>query len=106
MAAYRVDPTAAVYCATKAAVAAISEGLRQENTEIRVTVVGPGFTRSELFDQGGTADARDTVTAVVEQLAIPASAIANAIAYAIAYAIAQPATVDVNELVIRPTLQR
>jgi NADP-dependent 3-hydroxy acid dehydrogenase YdfG len=48
--AYRVDPTAAVYCATKYAVRALSEGLRQENKELRVTVVSPGLTRTELFD--------------------------------------------------------
>jgi NADP-dependent 3-hydroxy acid dehydrogenase YdfG len=47
---HRVDPTAAVYSATKFAVRAISEGLRQERRDVRVTVVGPGLTRSELAD--------------------------------------------------------
>ena len=41
---------AAVYCATKFAVIAISEGLRQENDNIRVTVISPGVTESELAD--------------------------------------------------------
>jgi NADP-dependent 3-hydroxy acid dehydrogenase YdfG len=36
---HAVSPTAAVYCATKYAVLAISEGLRQENTDVRVTLV-------------------------------------------------------------------
>ena len=99
--AYRVDPTAAVYCATKFAVRALSEGLRQENTDLRVTVVSPGYTQSELTHSGGDAEVRAAVHAAAEQLAMPASAVANAIAYAIA----QPADVDVNELVVRPTAQ-
>jgi NADP-dependent 3-hydroxy acid dehydrogenase YdfG len=54
----RVDPTAAVYSATKFAVRALSEGLRQESRDIRVTVVSPGFTQSELTDHGGSPDAQ------------------------------------------------
>lgn len=99
--AYRVDPTAAVYCATKFAVRALSEGLRQENTDLRVTVISPGYTHSELTDTGGDPDVRATVRAAAEQLAIPASAVADAIGYAIA----QPTDIDVNELVVRPTAQ-
>lgn len=98
---HRVDPTAAVYSATKFAVAALSEGLRQESRDVRVTVVSPGFTRSELTDRGGSAEAQAAARAAAEQLAIPASAIADAIAFAID----QPANVDVNELIVRPTAQ-
>jgi NADP-dependent 3-hydroxy acid dehydrogenase YdfG len=48
---HAVSPTAAVYCATKFAVGAISEGLRQEvGGDIRVTVISPGVTESELAD--------------------------------------------------------
>ncbi|MDH6589797.1 NADP-dependent 3-hydroxy acid dehydrogenase YdfG [Streptomyces sp. SAI-133] len=99
---HRVDPTAAVYSATKFAVRALSEGLRQENDDIRVTVVSPGFTHSELTHQGGAPDARSAARAAAEQLAIPATAIAEAIAFAVT----QPRDVDVNELVVRPTAQR
>ncbi|MFI6488736.1 SDR family oxidoreductase [Streptomyces sp. NPDC050564] len=98
---HRVDPTAAVYSATKFGVAALSEGLRQESREIRVTVVSPGFTQSELTDCRGSAEAQGAARAAAEQLAIPASAIAQAIAFAID----QPADVDVNELIVRPTAQ-
>lgn len=98
---HRVDPTAAVYSATKFAVAALSEGLRQESRDIRVTVVSPGFTQSELTHRGGSAEAQGAARAAAEQLAIPASAIAQAIAFAID----QPANVDVNELIVRPTAQ-
>ncbi|MFJ3403827.1 SDR family oxidoreductase [Promicromonospora sp. NPDC090134] len=99
---HRVDPTAAVYSATKFAVAALSEGLRQESQDIRVTVVSPGFTRSELTDHGGATEARAAARAAAEELAIPASSVADAIAYAIG----QPTDVDVNEIIVRPAKQR
>jgi NADP-dependent 3-hydroxy acid dehydrogenase YdfG len=99
--AHRVDPTAAVYSATKFAVRALSEGLRQENQEIRVTVVSPGYIESELY-QGGSAEAMDAASAAAAELNIPADAVGQAIAYAISC----PDSVDVNELVIRPTAQR
>jgi len=99
--AYRVDPTAAVYCATKYAVRALSEGLRQESKELRVTVVSPGLTRTELFDGISAPDARAFAQGMVEKTSIPASAIAEAFGFAIG----QPANVDVNELVVRPTAQ-
>ncbi len=44
--ALQVSPTAAVYCATKYAVRAISDGLRQENDRIRVTCIHPGVRRA------------------------------------------------------------
>ena len=46
--ALTVVPTAAVYCATKFAVRAISDGLRQESRVIRVTCVNPGVVESKL----------------------------------------------------------
>lgn len=97
--AYAVSPTAAVYCATKYAVRAISEGLRQEvDGDIRVTLISPGVTESELAesisDERGRAEMRE-----FRKVAIAASAIARAIAYAIE----QPADVDVSELIVRPT---
>jgi NADP-dependent 3-hydroxy acid dehydrogenase YdfG len=48
IAAYRAVPTAAVYCATRAAVNFITEGLRQESRIIRTTVIAPGVTESDL----------------------------------------------------------
>jgi NADP-dependent 3-hydroxy acid dehydrogenase YdfG len=97
--AYAVSSTAAVYCATKYAVRAISEGLRQEvGADIRVTLISPGVTESELAesisDERGRAEMRE-----FRKVAIAASAIARAIAYAIE----QPADVDVSELIVRPT---
>jgi NADP-dependent 3-hydroxy acid dehydrogenase YdfG len=97
----RVDPTAAVYSATKFAVRALSEGLRQENSDIRVTTVSPGFTHSELAHRGGAPEVQAAVRLATERIAIPAATIAEAIAFAID----QPDSVDVNELTIRPTVQ-
>lgn len=94
----RVTPTAAVYCATKFAVRAISDGLRQETNKIRVTVVCPGVTESELADTISDEAAR-ILMKEFRRIAIPADAIARAIAYAIE----QPKDVDVSELVVRPT---
>ncbi len=97
--AYAVSPTAAVYCATKYAVRAISEGLRQEvGGDIRVTLVSPGVTESELAESISDEGAR-TAMNDFRRIAIPAEAIARAIAYAVE----QPADVDVSELVVRPT---
>lgn len=99
--AYAVTPTAAVYCATKYAVRAITEGLRQEvGSNIRVTLVSPGVTESELAESISDNEARELMK-TYRRVALPASAIARAIAYAIE----QPEDVDVNELVIRPTAQ-
>lgn len=98
IAGHQVWPSCAVYSATKYAVIAISDGLRQENTDIRVTVVSPGVTTSELahtISDEATAKAIDAF----REVAIPADAIARAISFAID----QPGDVDVNEIIVRPT---
>jgi NADP-dependent 3-hydroxy acid dehydrogenase YdfG len=100
--AHQVVPTAAVYCATKYAAWAITEGLRQEaDPSIRVTTVSPGVVESELADTITEVGAREMMRTYRAE-SIPPSAIADAIAYAVD----QPADVDVNELVIRPARQR
>ena len=97
IAAHRVIETAAVYCATKYAVRILSEGLRMENRDIRVTVVSPGVVESELAE---------TITDPATKVAIDeyrkTALTPDAIARAIAYAIEQPADVDVNEIIVRP----
>ena len=96
---HSVVPTAAVYCATKYAVIAISEGLRQEvGGDIRVTVISPGVTTSELAESISDAGARDAMREF-RRIAIPPEAIARSIAFAIE----QPDDVDVNEIIVRPT---
>ncbi|MDH6590668.1 NADP-dependent 3-hydroxy acid dehydrogenase YdfG [Variovorax sp. TBS-050B] len=97
--AHTVSPTAAVYCATKFAVRAISEGLRQEvGGDIRVTVISPGVTESELAESISDAGARE-VMRDFRRIAIAPEAIARAVAFAIE----QPADVDTSEIIVRPT---
>lgn len=96
---HQVVPTAAVYCATKFAVRAISEGLRQEvGGDIRVTVISPGVTESELAETISDPGARAGMKEF-RRIAIPSAAIARAIQFAIE----QPDDVDVSEMIVRPT---
>lgn len=94
---YRVWPTCGVYSATKYAVRAISEGLRLENDDIRVTIVSPGVVESELAH---TITDPVAASAMVDYRSIALTP--DAIARAIAYAVEQPEDVDVSELIVRP----
>lgn len=96
--AHLVWPSCAVYCASKFAVRAIMDGLRQETDAVRVTVVSPGVVESELADHITDASAREAMVDF-RRVALPADAIARAIGWAIA----QPDGVDVSEIVVRPT---
>lgn len=97
--AYAVSPTAAVYCATKFAVAAITDGLRQEvGGDIRVTLVSPGVVESALAESISDSGARDAMREFRKVAIKP-----ETIAHAIGFAIDQPADVDVSELIVRPT---
>jgi len=82
-------------------VRALSEGLRQESKDLRVTVISPGLTRSELTDGIADPQVKSAVRAMMDRASIPAQAIAEAIDYAIN----QPQNVDVNEVIVRPTAQ-
>ncbi len=97
-----VVPTAGVYAATKFAVRALSEGLRAEvGPTIRVTLVAPGATESELANSISDEEMRRRVVEEYRTKLIPADAIARAVAFAIE----QPPEVDVNEIVVRPSAQ-
>ncbi|CAD5274888.1 MULTISPECIES: SDR family oxidoreductase [Halomonadaceae] len=93
-----VMPTAAVYCATKYAVRAISDGLRQETDKIRVTCVYPGVVESELANTITDAETAKAID-LFRQIALKPEAIASAIAHAIN----QPDDVDTSDIVVRPT---
>jgi NADP-dependent 3-hydroxy acid dehydrogenase YdfG len=98
-----VGPTSTIYSATKFAVRAISEGLRQEvSDKIRVTIVAPGATVSELSNSISDPVLKKAADDQFRSNTIPAEAIARAVAFAIE----QPEDVDVNELVVRPTAQK
>ena len=101
VAGLKVSPGGAVYSGTKYAVRAISEGLRQEvGKDIRTTILTPGLIDSEL-QLGSSDEATSQFVQNVYKDAIPAISIARAVGYAIE----QPDDVDINELVIRPTVQ-
>ena len=101
VAGHKVSMGGAVYCATKHAVRAISEGIRQEVDGIRTTIISPGAVQSELPLGISDPDTAAHIKAFYRQQAIPADAVARAIAYAIE----QPADVDINEILLRPTVQ-
>jgi NADP-dependent 3-hydroxy acid dehydrogenase YdfG len=98
--AHVVAPTAAVYCATKYAVWAISEGLRQESQNIRVTTISPGVVETEL----GLDITDDTSRGFLQELRKTALT-PEAIARAVLYAVSQPDDVEVNEVIVRPIRQ-
>lgn len=96
--ALEVSPAAAVYCATKFAVRAISDGLRQEHDNLRVTCIHPGVVESELA-QTITDPAAEEAMKTYRAIALQPDAIGRAVRYAVE----QPDDVDVNEIVVRPT---
>lgn len=94
--AHAVAGACGVYCASKYAVRAISEGLRQETDRIRVTVISPGVTTTELGHDISDANATELLTQLRTMSLAP-----EAIANAVLFAISQPPDVDVNELIVR-----
>lgn len=96
--AHMVMATGAVYCATKYAVWAISEGLRQESPHIRVMTISPGVTTTELGHDISDAGIKESLSEWRK-----ASLEADDIARAVMFAVAQPEGVDINEIVVRAT---
>lgn len=101
IAGHKVFPTGGVYCATKHAVRAISEGLRQEEQTIRTTIISPGIVKTELpntiSDEKLSAGTDQAYLIGIES---------EDIARGIVYAIEQPDSVDINEIIIRPVVQK
>jgi NADP-dependent 3-hydroxy acid dehydrogenase YdfG len=95
-------PGGTVYSATKFAVRAVTEGLRLElkADNIRATMISPGAVATELGESGSDEVAKENLREFYK-IAIPSDSIARAIAYAIE----QPAEVEIDEIVIRPTAQ-
>jgi NADP-dependent 3-hydroxy acid dehydrogenase YdfG len=103
VAGHKVGQGFAVYAATKYAVRALSEGLRQEVKpyNIRTTVVSPGAVATELPNTATDPDSADRVRKFYADVAFPADSFARAAAFAIS----QPEEVDINEILFRPTRQ-
>lgn len=94
----------AVYCATKTAVRAISEGLRLEESpesNIRSTIISPGSILTELSSHITDSEQKQAIDQIESQVGIDPKNIAEAIYYAIN----QPEDVGVNEILVRPTKQ-
>lgn len=99
-----VFPAGSVYCATKHAVAAFSEGLRQEFSvryNIRVTSIEPGVVATELNDTITDQSLQGFIENTKKMVALQADDIANAILFAVE----SPTHMNVNEILIRPTTQ-
>ncbi len=103
VAGHKVRAGGAVYAATKHAVRALTEGLRQEVKpyNIRTTVISPGVVASELPNSATEPDVSANLEKMYGDLAIPADSFARAVAFAIS----QPEDVDINEILFRPTRQ-
>ncbi len=101
VAGHKVTPAGAVYAATKHAVRALSEGLRQEVKpyNIRTTVISPGAVATP--DSITERDIGESIHKYYQAFAIPADSFARAVAFAIS----QPEDVDINEILFRPTRQ-
>lgn len=99
-----VFPAGSVYCATKHAITAFSEGLRQElspRANIRVTCIEPGVVATELVNTITDKSLEKFVETTKQMQALHAEDIANAILFALE----SPAHVNVNEVLVRPTSQ-
>jgi len=99
-----VFPAGSVYCATKHAITAFSEGLRQElspRLKIRVTCVEPGIVATELTNTITDESLQGFVDNAKKMGSLQAEDIANAILYAVE----SPSHVNVNEILVRPVTQ-
>jgi NADP-dependent 3-hydroxy acid dehydrogenase YdfG len=103
VAGHKIRAGGAVYAATKHAVRALSEGLRQEVKayNIRTTVISPGAVATELPDTISEPDVAATMRKMYDEIAIPADSFARVVAFAMS----QPDDVDINEILYRPTRQ-
>jgi len=103
VAGHKVTPAGAFYAATKHAVRALSEGLRQEIKpyNLRTTIISPGAVATELPNSITEPDIAERIKQFYKDVAISADSFARAVAFAIS----QPEDVDINEILFRPTRQ-
>jgi NADP-dependent 3-hydroxy acid dehydrogenase YdfG len=96
-------PGQAVYAATKSAVRALGEVMRQELAPegLRCTLISPGFTDTDFISSARDPGELASLTARRDAMAMPPQAVAETIAFTIA----QPDSVDIGEVTVRPTIQ-
>lgn len=105
VAGHVVYPGSAVYNGTKYAVRAIMEGLRQEELDngIRSTIISPGMVSTDLFDTVGDPAIESSLRTISEK---PGNSLSpEDVAQAVLYAIAQPESVTISEVLLRPSKQ-
>ena len=103
VAGHKLFAGSAVYSATKFAVRALSDGLRQEMApyNTRTTIISPGAVRTELLDHISEKDVQKANQDYVGQIGVPAETFARLVAFAIN----EPEDVGINEILFRPTAQ-
>ncbi|RZJ00711.1 MAG: SDR family oxidoreductase [Brevundimonas sp.] len=103
VAGHKLFGGSAVYSATKFAVRALSEGLRQEMAphNIRTTIISPGAVKTELLDHISETDVQKANQNYVAEIGVPAETLARLVAFAID----EPEDVGINEILFRPTAQ-
>jgi NADP-dependent 3-hydroxy acid dehydrogenase YdfG len=103
VAGHKLFGGSAVYSATKFAVRAMSEGLRQEMAphNIRTTIISPGAVKTELLDHISETDVQKANQNYVAEIGVPAETLARLVAFAIN----EPEGVGINEILFRPTAQ-
>lgn len=106
MSAHRVTEGGGVYAATKYAVRALTEGLRQElcakKSGIRVTAISPGFVETEFYNSYyHKLDDADKKTVFDDVVALQASDVVDAIVYSLNTA----SHVGINDILMRPLEQ-
>jgi NADP-dependent 3-hydroxy acid dehydrogenase YdfG len=74
---------------------------RRLESKLRVTIISPGFVRTDFAESMTNPEMKAQIVGTMNKIAIAP----NAIARAIVFAIEQPAEVDVNEIIVRPTAQ-
>jgi NADP-dependent 3-hydroxy acid dehydrogenase YdfG len=103
VAGHKLFAGSAVYSATKFAVRALSDGLRQEmaSHNIRTTIISPGAVKTELLDHISEKDVQKANQDYVREVGVPAETFARLVAFAIN----EPEDVGINEILFRPTTQ-
>lgn len=103
VAGHKLFAGSAVYSATKFGVRALSEGLRQELKpyNIRTTIISPGAVKTELLEHISEADIQQANQDYVGAVGVPAESFARIVAFVIG----EPADLDINEVLFRPTAQ-
>ncbi|MCS6812719.1 MAG: SDR family NAD(P)-dependent oxidoreductase, partial [Cyanobacteria bacterium] len=103
IAGHQTYPKGHVYCATKAAVRALSEGINQDvlGTPVRVSAVDPGMVETE-FSQVRFHGDRDRAAAVYRGMK---ALTADDVAEVVLFCVTRPPHVTISEVLVLPTDQ-